>query len=88
MTLEANLADLVAHADDFANRVGFTYSVLDGDEVVGCLYIYPATDGHDAVVRSWVTEARSELDSTLWRTVSDWLATAWPFTNPDYAPRL
>jgi hypothetical protein len=87
MTLEANLADLVAHAVDFANRVGFTYSVLDGDEVVGCLYIYPATDGLDADVRSWVTEARSELDVTLWRTVSAWLATMWPFTNPEYAPR-
>ncbi len=88
MTLEANRADLVAHADDFANRVGFTYSVLDGDEVIGCLYIYPGTDDHDADVRSWVTEVRSEVDVTLWRTVSDWLDTTWPFTNPEYAPRM
>ena len=23
-------------------RWGFTYSILDGDEVIGCVYIYPA----------------------------------------------
>ncbi len=42
MTLDANLADLVRHAKDFEERSGFTYSMLDGDEVIGCLYIYPS----------------------------------------------
>ncbi len=36
MSLEANLADLERHARDFTDRAGFTYSVLDGDEVIGC----------------------------------------------------
>jgi len=53
MTLERNLQDLVRHADDFETRKGFTYSILDGDEVIGCLYIYPAErEGHDAEVSS------------------------------------
>ncbi len=47
MTLEANLGDLEGHAADFAARTGFTYTVLapDADDVIGCVYIYPAEDG-------------------------------------------
>ena len=41
MTLEANLEDLVGHAKDFEERRGFTYSILDGDDVIGAIYIYP-----------------------------------------------
>ena len=42
MSLEENLRDLQRHADDFKQRVGFTYTVLDDhDIVVGCVYIYP-----------------------------------------------
>lgn len=90
MPLDANRSDLVAHAADFENRVGFTYSVLKGDEVIGCLYIYPSRDEgstYDADVRSWVVANRAELDVELWSLVSDWLAESWPFTHPEYAPR-
>ena len=31
--------------------------------------------------------ARSNMDITVWRDLSGWLATHWPFTNPDYTPR-
>ena len=56
MSLEANLSDLVRHANDFEGRTGFTYSILDGDAVIGCVYIYPTKDlDHDASVSSWVT---------------------------------
>jgi RimJ/RimL family protein N-acetyltransferase len=80
MSAERNLADLVQHAGDFAARTGFTYSVLDGDEVIGCVYLYPANDGeHDVEAQSWV-----ELDVLLWETVSSWLAEAWPFQRPLY----
>jgi hypothetical protein len=43
MSLADNLGDLERHAQDFAGRCGFTYTVLspaDGD-VIGCVYIYP-----------------------------------------------
>lgn len=88
MSLEENLADLNGHAKEFAERVAFAYSILDGDDVVGCLYIKPTElTGHDAEVTSWVRASRSELDRVVWAAVTDWLAMSWPFANPYYAPR-
>jgi len=90
MPLEENLADLQRHAQDFAERVGFTYTVLapDDDDVLGCVYIYPSRDErHDADVRSWVRADVAELDSELHAAVSGWLADAWPFAAVDYADR-
>jgi RimJ/RimL family protein N-acetyltransferase len=88
MSLEDNLADLVGHAKEFSERTGFTYSVLEGDEVVGCVYLYPARDGHhDVSVRSWVRLSHAHLDVELWRVVSSWLAEAWSFERALYAPR-
>ena len=87
MTLEENLADLEMHARDFEGREGFTYSILDGDKVVGCVYIYPSEDRFDAHVRSWVTESRSELDPVVWETLNGWLAADWPFGEFLYASR-
>jgi hypothetical protein len=85
-TLEDNLRDLRRHADDFAKREGFTYTVLDpAGEVVGCLYIYPAKDGlHDAHVESWVRATRAELDAPLRETVDAWLRKQWPFERFHY----
>ena len=90
-SLETNLTDLGRHADDFARRVGFTYSVIEvpGDQVVGCVYIYPArTDDAAVEVRSWVRVERADLDMPLYEAVSAWLAADWPFSQVRYAPRL
>ncbi len=88
MSAERNLADLERHGRDFAARTGFTYSVLDGDEVIGCVYLYPCKDGeHDVEAQSWVRASRAELDVELWRMVSSWLAETWPFERPKYEPR-
>jgi hypothetical protein len=90
-SLEDNLRDLQRHADDFENRRGFTYTVLDPatGEVIGCLYIYPDKSGeHEAKVLSWVTASRSELDVELWRAVSTWLADEWPFERVAFAERV
>jgi len=86
MSLAENEADLARHSRDFAERSGFTYSVLDGDEVVGCVYVYPSPD-HDATVRSWVRLDRADMDPLVWEAVSAWLADVWPFATVDYAPR-
>jgi hypothetical protein len=89
-SLEDNLRDLQRHADDFEQRAGFTYTVLDTAtaDVIGCVYIYPDKSGeHDAQVLSWVRASRAELDAPLWRAVSDWLAEEWPFARVAYAPR-
>jgi hypothetical protein len=90
MTLERNARDLQAHEDDFAHRRGFTYSVLSepGDEVIGCVYIYPSAKSEvDADVRSWVRATRAGLDAPLYATVYEWLQAEWPFDTFDYAPR-
>jgi len=90
MSLEENAGDLARHDRDFGDRAGFTYTVLDPatTDVIGCLYIYPSKrDGYDADVHSWVRADRAALDKPLYELVSGWLAEAWPFTNPDYAPR-
>jgi RimJ/RimL family protein N-acetyltransferase len=90
MTLDENRGDLERHAEDFRKRGGFTYTVLDPEtrDVIGCVYIYPLRDGEgDARVLSWVRASHADVDEPLWRTVSDWVASDWPFGSVDYAPR-
>jgi hypothetical protein len=86
MTLAENLRDLERHADDFEQRRGFTYTVLDdGGRVVGCVYIYPSqSDGQVARVRSWVRADRAELDTPLHDAVTAWLSSDWPFSESCY----
>ena len=89
-SLEDNRRDLERHADDFENRTGFTYTVLDpaSGNVIGCVYIYPdKNEQHDASVHSWVRASRAELDVPLWQAVRDWLAADWPFESVAYAGR-
>jgi RimJ/RimL family protein N-acetyltransferase len=89
MTPDENRADLQRHADDFRNRTGFTYTVLDPSDrdVIGCVYIYPLRDSDDTIVQSWVRTSHAHLDTPLWRAVTDWLESDWPFTAVQYAPR-
>jgi len=88
--LAKNLDDLKGHADDFEQRKGFTYTVLDpaAGDVIGCVYIYPDKTGeHDAKVLSWVRASRAELDEPLWQAVGAWLEADWPFERISYAER-
>lgn len=88
MTLESNLKDLVRHAEDFKERKGFTFSILDGDEVIGCIYIYPDSRGkYDALISSWVRESRAESDAAVREALAAWIDEEWPFANPYYAGR-
>ena len=100
MSLAENLRDLERHAQDFAERRGFTYPVLSvstGD-VIGCVYIYPprgqspggagqAEGEQRAAVSSWVRADRAALDPVLYHTVRAWLERDWPFRSIEYAPR-
>ena len=75
---------------DFCTRKGFTYTVLDpaSRDVIGCVYIYPLPDSdYDACALSWVRESHAHLDTPLWRAVSEWLESHWPFASVEYAPR-
>ncbi|MET9964189.1 N-acetyltransferase [Streptomyces sp. NPDC006326] len=93
MSAQANLADPARHARDFAERRGFTYTVLEGDgegDVIGCLYIHPSKDAPGRVqVSSWVRADRAALDEVLYERVRRWLADVWPFDAEriDYAAR-
>jgi hypothetical protein len=89
-TVEENLADLRRHADDFANRIGFTFTVLDpaDHDVIGCVDLYPSTSTtHDVIVLSWVRVERADLDTPLADTVANWLAEHWPWRHPDRCGR-
>jgi hypothetical protein len=55
--------------------------------VIGCVYIYAPRDGdYDASVHSWVRASHAHLDKSLWRAVSEWLASNWPFESVRYEP--
>jgi hypothetical protein len=86
MSLEQNLGDLTRHADDFARRTGFTFTVLDpdSDDVIGCVYVYPSkSDDLDVTVHSWVRADRANLDEPLADAVAAWLAADWPWERVD-----
>jgi hypothetical protein len=86
MSLESNLADLVRHAEDFEQRRGFTFTVLDpaDGDVIGCLYVYPSKDENwDVSARSWVRASHAHLDVPLADAVADWLASDWPWERVD-----
>jgi hypothetical protein len=88
MTREENLKDLVRHTKDFEERRGFTYSILEGDDVIGCIYIYPShLPGHDAAISSWVRRSRADLDAVVREALAVWIDEAWPFASPHYAGR-
>jgi hypothetical protein len=98
MSPAENLRDLERHAQDFAERRGFTYTVLSNDtgDVIGCVYIYPLrgegpdgtnAGGQQAEVSSWVRADRAELDPVLYERVRAWLERGWPFRSVQYAPR-
>jgi hypothetical protein len=97
MSLNENLRDLERHAQDFAERRGFTYTVLSSPagEVIGCVYIYPpsgqgpgtAEGPRRAAVRSWVRADRAALDQVVHDAVVAWLEREWPFYSIEYAPR-
>jgi len=98
MSLADNLRDLERHARDFAERRGFTYTVISigAGDVIGCVYIYPPrgenpgsgrTGERPARVESWVRADCAGLDPVLYRTVLAWLERDWPFDAIEYAPR-
>jgi hypothetical protein len=99
MSLAENLRDLERHAQDFAERRGFTYTVLSTStgEVIGCVYIYPprgespdrpSADDQHAAVSSWVRADHAALDPVLYHAVRAWLERDWPFHSIEYAPRV
>ncbi len=77
MSLEENAADLVKHAQDFADRTGFTYTVLDpaSGDVIGCVYLT-----RPAVAATTLTSAPGSAPITPgWTSpCMIWSANGWP----------
>lgn len=82
MAPEDNLQDLQRHAEDFTAGKGFTFTVLDpaDGDVIGCVYLYPASSpDYDVDVQSWVRADRADLDTPLADALHSWLRAAWPW---------
>ena len=86
MTLDENAQDIERHASHFRERRGFTYTVLRDGDVIGCVYIYPRSEG-GASVQSWVRASHAEFDRPLYETVVEWLDKVWPFVEIEYVGR-
>ena len=64
------------------------YGARPGErDVIGWVYIYPSRRADDARALSWVRASHAHLDAPLWRVVTVWLASDWPFGSVKYAPR-
>lgn len=82
MTLAENLADMEMHAREFDERTSFTWSILaaSGDEVIGCVYLYPFDPPRPGRgrFRSWVTAARAAEDAPIRDQLDEWFAATLP----------
>lgn len=86
------MKDMETEQARFSNRRSFAYGVLtpDGSRELGSVYVAPSPVGeYDAVVRLWVTKERYDagFDAELYRWVSNWVRTAWPFNKVAYPGR-
>ena len=82
--------ELPAAGEGASRNITAPAPVLDlaNRDVIGCVYIYPLPDSdYDACALSWVRESHAHLDTPLWRAVSEWLESDWPFAGVEYAPR-
>src|SRR5580693_4761449 len=87
MTYEQDRADLARHEREIAAHQSFNYALFDHAEtaLLGCVYIDPPEkQGADAEISWWVVDARvgTALEQDLDALVPQWLAAAWPFTQP------
>jgi RimJ/RimL family protein N-acetyltransferase len=88
-TVEENRRDLRHHEQEFADRIGFAFTVLNLDEsaIIGCVYFNPpAEPGSDVDVHMWVRERDYPrgLAQHLHRHVDAWLQSHWPFEQINY----
>ncbi|MCK8061715.1 MULTISPECIES: hypothetical protein [unclassified Fusibacter] len=87
MTIEENYRDLKIHQDEFDNREGFAYTVVNKEdtECIGCVYIWPWIHGtYDSLVFYWVTDKVKLLgfEDQLGVYLNKWLKEFWRFEHP------
>ena len=92
MTYQQDVEDLARHEAEIAAHQSFSYALFDDGEtaLLGCVYIDPPEkQGADAEISWWVVDAQggTGLESAVDALVPQWIAAAWPFTQPRYVGR-
>jgi hypothetical protein len=92
LTYQQDVADLARHEAEIAAHQSFNYALFDDAEtaLLGCVYIDPPEKhGADAEISWWVVDAAAGtgLERALDALVPQWIAAAWPFTQPRYIGR-
>jgi hypothetical protein len=87
-----NLEHIKQDYEDFQNRLGFSYIILNRDlnRSLGCAYIFPSIfEGYEAAVYFWVhiqlmdTDFEKNFESFL----KNWIQSEWPFSKVAYPGR-
>jgi len=96
---EFNFVDLVWHELEFRENYSFAYAVYDAaNQYLGCCYFYPMGRRtplaenllqHDVDVSWWVTPDAYQRGyyARLYAALRQWIADAFPFTNPYFSNR-
>jgi hypothetical protein len=92
LTLEEDQEELARHEREIRDHLSFNYAVLDSAEsrLYGCIYVDPPERvGSDADISWWVVDDQrgGPLDALLVEFVPQWIADAWPFTDPRFIGR-
>ena len=92
LTIEENLIDLGWHQREFTLGHSFAYTVasLDGEDCLGCCYIYPSENQEVEVeVFYWIRQNLLEtgLEDYLGEVLKRWLKTDWPFERVGFPDR-
>jgi hypothetical protein len=66
LTLQENRVDLGWHEREFTLGHSYAWTVVEGERIVGCCYLYPADRaGSDAMAFWWVRSGHEALDMPL-----------------------
>lgn len=75
-SLQDNRVDLEEHYQEFRDREAYAYSLLSGQDCVGCVYIEPWSTG--AQLAFWVRDDWLLREREVIAAVLSWLE-SWPF---------
>ncbi len=89
---EDNLNYIEEDYEDFKNRIGFSYIILDPDELTcfGCVYIFPSVfEGSDVAIYYWfnITIVDTQLSLSVEKFIREWIDSYWKIKDPAYPGR-
>ncbi|AUX74257.1 GNAT family N-acetyltransferase [Erwinia pyrifoliae] len=89
---EDNLAYISEDYQDFIDRTGFSYIILDNDErfCIGCVYLFPSLyEGSDVAVYYWfnIEVVETPLAEKVESFIRQWVGDFWRIEKPAYPGR-